>query len=97
MAFADISQRGRRKTMIRYSIEDGLSLVQADTQGQSKRQIPLTAADLDEIVKVWPRFRTELESANALNAAPETRSPNGSRASQERGNSPSSPEPGRLL
>lgn len=83
--------------MIRYGFDDGLALVQTDTLGQSKRQIPLTAEDLDEIVRVWPRFRTELESANALNAVPETRSPTGSRASQGQGNSPSSSQEEKLL
>jgi hypothetical protein len=97
MATADISVRGRRKTLLRYHIEDGLSLVQGDTQTKDRRQIPLTAADLDEIMRVWPEFRTRLLNAGVESVGPETPSPNGSRASPERGNSPSSPTQGDLL
>lgn len=97
MATADISQRGARKTMIRYGIEDGLSLLQIDTRTKDRRNIPLTAADLDELVRIWPQFRDHLSSVDAPHVGPETPSPNGSRASPERGNSPSSPTQGDLL
>jgi hypothetical protein len=82
MATADISQNGRRKTMLIYRQEDGLALLQTDTKGNQKREIPLTAADLDKLVGIWPTFRESLSNAGAQIAAPETGSQPGSRASR---------------
>lgn len=60
MATADISQTGRRKTMLIYRQETGLALRQADTRGNQAREIPLTPADLDKIAETWPQFREQL-------------------------------------
>lgn len=60
MATADISQNGRRKTMLVYRQETGLALLQADTRGKQSREIPLTPDDLDKIAATWPQFREQL-------------------------------------
>lgn len=97
MAIADISQRGNLKTMIRYSIDDGLSLVQANTRSRQSRAIPLMAADLDEIMRVWPTLRETLSNADVQNIGPVTASPSTAKASPGPSNSPSSPGQGSLI
>jgi hypothetical protein len=57
----------------------------------------LTPADLDEIMRVWPEFRTRLLDAGVESVDLEMRSTTGSRESPEQGNSPSSPKQESLL
>lgn len=67
MATADISLRGRRKTMLIYRAGDGLALRQVDTRSDQAREIPLTAEDIDMIVQRWPDFREALLNAGVPN------------------------------
>lgn len=97
MAATTLSEDGRCKTMLIYRQESGIEITRFDRRSKTKKSLSITPAELEAIVSTWPEWREFLSSAGAENVAPATRSPNGSKASLEPDNSPSSTEQKSLL
>ena len=94
MAATTLVESSTSKTMLIFQQGEGLKITRFNLRAKSKKEMALSADEIEAIAAQWPAWQKFLSDAGAPNVEPSMHSRSGSTASLLPGNSPSSPQPG---